>query len=56
MDDPNRYLDDIDFPATKQELIDAADSAGAPQELIERLQALDGEQFANRDDLERALG
>lgn len=50
-----KYLEQADFPATKQELIDSADEADAPQEVIEALQALDGEQFADLDEVEEAL-
>jgi len=47
---------DVKFPATKLELIDAAADAGAPQELIERLQALDREQYESREELAEELG
>jgi hypothetical protein len=50
-----KSLEQVDFPATKQELIDAADEADAPQEVIEALQAIDGEQFADLDEVEEAL-
>lgn len=50
-----KYLERVNFPATKQELIDAADEADAPQEVIETLQAIDGEQFADLDEVEEAL-
>ena len=50
------WIDDIEFPATKQELIAAADDAGAPQEQIEQLQALEREQYESRDELDEELG
>lgn len=53
--DTKKYLEGVDFPATKQELIDAADQADAPQEVIEVLQSIDGEQFADLDEVEEAL-
>jgi hypothetical protein len=49
------YLEQVEFPATKEDLIDAADAAGAPQELIECLQSLDGEQFAGPEAVEAAV-
>jgi hypothetical protein len=50
------YLRDVEFPATKIELIDAASDAGAPQDAVERLQQLDQEQYETRDELEAELG
>jgi hypothetical protein len=49
------YLEGVEFPATKQDLIEAADDGDAPQEVIEALQAIDGEQFAGLDEVEAAL-
>ena len=51
-----RYLDDVAFPATKIELIDAASDAGAPQEAVERLHQLQREQYESRDELVAELG
>ena len=45
----------IEFPATKLALIDAAVDAGAPQEIVERLQALEHEQYESRGELEAEL-
>ena len=55
MADGDGWIDDIEFPATKLELIDAADSAGADQEQIERLQTLTREQYESRDELDEEL-
>lgn len=46
----------VTFPATKLELIDAAVDGGAPQDVVERLQALSAEQYSTPEDLERELG
>ena len=46
----------IDYPATKLDVIDAASDAGASQELVERLQALQREQYESREQLEAELG
>lgn len=50
------FLAGIEFPASKLELIDTAADAGAPQELVERLQQLDREQYESREELEAELG
>jgi hypothetical protein len=50
------WLEGVDFPATKLALIDAAADGGAPQDLIERLQQLEREQYEARADLETELG
>ena len=55
MDDAASYLDEVDFPATKDELIAAAVDADAPQEVIERLQQLRREQYDTPGELEREL-
>jgi hypothetical protein len=50
------WIEGTEFPATKVELIDIADEAGVPQELIERLQRLGQEQYESREELEAELG
>ena len=49
------WIEGAEFPAMKVDLIDAADEAGAPQELIERLQRLKQEQYESREELEAEL-
>ena len=49
------YLDGVEFPTTKLELIEIAEHAGAPQEAVERLQRLSREQYGSRDELEAEL-
>ena len=39
------YLEDMDFPASKQDVIAHVEQRGAPDELIELLQRMDGEHF-----------
>ncbi len=39
------YLEDAPFPATKDELIDYAIRTGAPIEVVENLQHLEGEEI-----------
>ena len=50
------WLDDVEFPATKLELIDTAADTGASQEMIERLQQLEREQYESREELAEELG
>ena len=49
------WLEEVEFPATKLALIDAAADAGAPQETVERLQQLEHEQYESREELEAEL-
>jgi Protein of unknown function (DUF2795) len=49
------WLDAVEFPATKVELIDAAASGDATQETIERLQRLGREQYESPSDVEAEL-
>jgi hypothetical protein len=50
-----RYLTGVEYPATKEQLIDAAVEANAPQETVERLQQLSHEQYASAAELEAEL-
>lgn len=50
------HLKGIDYPASKDEVIATAESNGAPQEIVEGLQQMDGEQFEGADDVMAALG
>jgi hypothetical protein len=50
------HLSGIDYPASKDELIATAESNGAPQEILEALQQMDGDQFEGPDDVMGALG
>ena len=51
-----KHLGGVDYPATKDEIITTAESNDAPQEIIEALQAIDGDQFDGPDDVMGALG
>lgn len=50
-----RHLSGVEYPAKKDELIAAAEGNGAPQEVIEALQAMDPEDFGGPDDVQAAL-
>ena len=56
MEAADGWIDGVEFPATKLEVIEAAENAGAPQESLERLQALQCEQYESRRELEAELG
>jgi hypothetical protein len=49
------WIDDLDFPVKKLDLIGAAETADAPQEELERLQRLGREQYDSRDDVAAEL-
>ena len=51
-----KHLSGVDYPASKDEVIATAESNGAPQEIIEALQATSAEQFEGPDDVMAALG
>lgn len=55
-DEPMTYLGDLEFPATKLDVIATAESNGAPQDTLECLQAVRGEQFDSEQTLRDSLG
>ena len=58
VEDPSEVLSQLhglDYPASKQELISAAEARGARQEVVEALQVLEQERFADREAVEEAL-
>lgn len=55
--DFEQYLQGVEFPATKDELVSTAKSNDAPQHLIERLEGLrDGAQYRDINELSEAEG
>jgi len=50
-----KHLKGASYPAAKQDLIDLAEQNDAPQEVIEALQAADGDQFDGPDEVQEAL-
>jgi hypothetical protein len=55
MEPSGSWQDNVTFPATKLELIDAAADSGAPQEAVERLQQLSREQYESAEEVEAEL-
>jgi hypothetical protein len=54
-DEVTRALRNADFPATKEELIRAAQDAGAPDDVIKALRAIPPEEYRNRDEVARSV-
>ncbi len=51
-----RYLEDVEYPASQQELVSTAESNGAPTALIERLRNLQKDsEFSNLDEVAEAV-
>lgn len=48
-------LRDVDFPASKDELIRAAQAAGASDDLIAALRAIPPVEYANREEVARSV-
>ena len=50
-----RHLEGVDYPASKQDLVAAAESNGAPQKVIEALQSVEKERFDGPTAVQEAL-
>jgi hypothetical protein len=50
-DDARQYLEDIDYPASKEDLVSAAEDNGAPDELLERLRTLGRPTFSGPEEV-----
>jgi len=50
-----KHLSGIDYPASKDEVVSVAESNGAPQDVIEALQALDRSEFDGPNEVQAAL-
>ena len=48
-------LDDLDYPASKQEVVRHAETRGAPEEVLKTLRALPLGDYASRTELTRSL-
>jgi len=55
MEAAHGWIDGVTFPASKLDLIDTAENAGAPQDTVERLQRLERERYESREQLEAEL-
>jgi hypothetical protein len=50
-----KHLSGVDYPASKADVIAAAESNGAPQEVIEALQRMDQEEYDGPNAVQAAL-
>jgi hypothetical protein len=50
-----KYLKGANYPATKQDLIALAEQNGAPDDVLQALQAADGEQFGRPSAVQAAF-
>jgi hypothetical protein len=50
-DDARQYFEDVDYPASKEDLIYAAESNGAPDALVERIGSLGRAEFSEPEDI-----
>ena len=50
-----KHLKGVNYPASKEDLISAAEGNGAPDELIQQLQAMGKEQFDGPSAVQEAL-
>ena len=49
--DTQQYLQGIDWPADKQEVVDKAEGNGAPQGMLDQIKNLGGGQFSGPQDV-----
>ena len=54
-DEVVRYLKGVDYPAGKEDLLRAANDAGAPPEVLKALRAIPPEEYANRAEVARSV-
>ncbi|MER7666638.1 DUF2795 domain-containing protein [Streptomyces sp. NPDC096193] len=48
-------LQDVDFSADEEELVQAAENAGAPEEVVKALRAIPPGEYGNRDEVARSV-
>jgi hypothetical protein len=48
-------LKDVDFPAGKEDLMNAARAAGASEDVVAALRGIPAEQYANREEVARSV-
>ncbi len=55
LDEAHQYFEGVQYPASKEELISAAESNNAPDALVERIGALGRAEFSNSEDVVEEL-
>ena len=51
LDEATQYLQGVDYPASKEDLVTAAEGNGAPEELVERIRTLGRPDFSGPDEV-----
>jgi hypothetical protein len=54
-EDVLRYLQDVDYPAGKEALVDAAERAGAPEAVVRSLRAIPPVEYRSRAEVARSV-
>jgi hypothetical protein len=54
-EDVLRYLQDVDYPADKEALVDAAERLGAPEDVIRSLRAIPPVEYRNPAEVRRSV-
>ncbi len=50
-DDVREYLEGVEYPASKEDLISTAENNGAPEDLLEMIGTLDRPEFSSEEDV-----
>jgi hypothetical protein len=54
-DEAGQYLQGVEYPASKEDLVSAAEGNGAPEELVERLGTLGRAEFSGPEEVAAEL-
>jgi hypothetical protein len=54
--DVQKHLSGVSYPASRDELVATAEGSGAPIEIVERLRALEQDEFESPAEVMEALG
>jgi uncharacterized protein DUF2795 len=55
LDEAHQYFEGVQYPASKEDLISAAESNNAPDALVERIGALGRAEFSNSEEVVEEL-
>ena len=55
LDEAHQYFEGVQYPASKEDLISAAESNNAPDALVERIGALGRAEFSSSEDVIKEL-
>lgn len=51
-----KHLKGVTYPASRDELVEAAEENDAPEEILDALRSADAEEFSGPDQVQKALG